>query len=135
MILFCIECSKCIETPLPDNKCPDCSCPLVNIVKFVPDKNKKRRKSINKNKSNQIVEIHFDGDFRVEDSMCKWYCKPTCHPSNISKDNVFGCLNPNHYTYMKGDFVPIVECCGNPENCDIAFHKAAITFKEFSVGH
>lgn len=83
----------------------------------------------------QIVYIHFDGDFRVDEAMCKWYCRPTCHPANTGEEVVFGCLNPNHHTYIKGDFVPVVKCEGNPENCDIALNKAKIMFKEISVGY
>jgi len=86
-------------------------------------------------RESQVVYIHFDGDVRIEESMCNWYCKPTCHPANVGEEDVFGCSNPSHHTYIKGDFVPIVNCGGEPENCDIALCRAEILLKEISIGY
>jgi len=92
-----------------------------------------------KNEGKVITYMVWDGDFKVEGSKCNHYCFPTCHPAQVEEENKYGCLNKEHYTYIQGDFVPIVECGGNPENCDIVIRRTKelikIGIKEIKVGH
>jgi len=116
-------------------KCPKCGFPVVDIVQFIPE-----QEMIKKNNEDKVItQMIWDGDCVVEDAKCKHYCLPTCHPEQIEEENKYGCLNKRHHTFVQGDFVPIVNCEGNPENCDIAIRRTRelneLRMKEIKVGY
>lgn len=62
--------------------------------------------------------IFLDGDFKVKGSKCKHYCSPTCHPAQVGPEWRYGCLHPAWPQNQDGDFCPIVECGGDPKDCE-----------------
>lgn len=62
------------------------------------------------------VDGDFDPDFPVE---CEFLCSPTCHPAQVGPDWKYGCKNPKHQRYDKYGFVPIVDCMGVKDKCEI----------------
>lgn len=59
-----------------------------------------------------------DGDFKT-DSPCKYHCSPSCHPAQVCPDWKYGCTHKAWPPNRNGDFVPIVNCDGNSEKCEI----------------
>lgn len=77
--------------------------------------------------------IFIDGDFNSNMGTCKHHCYPTCHPEQIGPERVYGCLHKAWWMNRCGDFVPIVECGGSPEKCDMKdqrFKKMVGTYKQ-----
>ena len=62
--------------------------------------------------------LHIDGDFPTE-SECQYHCSPSCHPAQVGPDWKYGCTHKAWPQNRAGDFVPIVDCGGNPEKCSI----------------
>ena len=62
--------------------------------------------------------MFIDGDFPTEKD-CKYHCSPTCHPAQIGPEWKYGCLHLAWPQNRRGDFVPIVNCDGNPKKCEI----------------
>ena len=61
-----------------------------------------------------------DGDRRVKDAECPYYCSPSCHPMQTGPDWKYGCTHKAWPANRRGgDFVPIVECGGKQEKCEI----------------
>lgn len=60
-----------------------------------------------------------DGDFPVDGVECEHYCSPTCHPAQTGPTWKYGCRHPKHPGYSKYSFVPIVECDGKLNKCEI----------------
>jgi len=50
---------------------------------------------------------------------CKYHCCPSCHPMQTGPVTVYGCKHKAWPCNRNGDFVPIVECGGNPAECEI----------------
>lgn len=51
---------------------------------------------------------------------CKYHCLPTCHPEQIDDNDLkYGCTHKVWTDNREKDFVPIVECGGNPKNCPL----------------
>lgn len=46
---------------------------------------------------------------------CKYHCRPSCHPCQTGPETVYGCK----HKIWKRDFLPIVDCGGNPAACEI----------------
>jgi len=65
------------------------------------------------------MNIFIDGDFRVKNSMCEYYCCPTCHPAQVEAKWVYGCTHIAWPQNEVGDFCPIVDCGGDPSKCKI----------------
>ena len=63
--------------------------------------------------------IFIDGNFPVKDSGCDYFCSPTCHPLQIGPDWLYGCTHQAWPQNRMGDFVPIVDCEGDPQKCEI----------------
>lgn len=62
--------------------------------------------------------IHIDGDFPTGKG-CEHHCSPTCHPAQVGPEWVYGCTHPAWPHNRNGDFVPIVDCGGDPAKCDL----------------
>ena len=65
-----------------------------------------------------MTEIHIERD-RPTDTPCKYHCDPTCHPAKIEPDFIYGCLHPAWPANRVHDFCPIVNCGGEPDNCEM----------------
>lgn len=50
---------------------------------------------------------------------CKYHCCPSCHPAQVGPETVYGCKHKAWPCNRAGDFVPIVDCGGNPAECEI----------------
>ena len=62
--------------------------------------------------------IFLDDDFAT-DKACKYHCSPSCHPAQVGPDWRYGCTHmawPQNRNY---DFVPIVDCDGEGEKCEL----------------
>lgn len=59
-----------------------------------------------------------DGDFPVEGAKCQYLCSPTCHPGQVGPRWRYGCTSKKHPQYYPGEFVPLVECGGDPAKCE-----------------
>lgn len=73
--------------------------------------------------------IHIDGDFKTGKE-CSFHCSPSCHFAQTGPDWKYGCLHKAWPTNQAGDFVPIVECDGDPAKCEIP----AKLLKRYIVG-
>ena len=63
--------------------------------------------------------IFIDGDFPTN-TPCEYHCSPTCHPAQIGPMWVYGCAHKAWPQNRAGDFVPIVNCDGKLDKCEIA---------------
>jgi hypothetical protein len=63
--------------------------------------------------------LHIDGDFPSGVGNCIFHCCPTCHPAQVGLETVYGCTHPCHPANKAHDFVPIVGCKGNQDNCEM----------------
>lgn len=79
-----------------------------------------------------LERIFLDGDFPVKGSKCKYYCSPSCHPCQVGPKWVYGCL---HVAWPQNEFgfPPIVNCGGDPKNCEIERHNLT-TSEEKELG-
>jgi hypothetical protein len=64
-------------------------------------------------------DIMIDEDFKSGLGDCKFHCFPTCHPAQIGPDAIYGCLHKAWPANRNGDFVPIVNCGGHKDHCDL----------------
>lgn len=64
------------------------------------------------------MSIHLDADFKTN-RQCEYHCYPSCHPAQINDDPVYGCTNKAWPGNRAGDFVPIVNCEGDPKKCEM----------------
>ena len=65
------------------------------------------------------MKIMIDGNFRT-DKTCKYHCFPSCHPEQIDENELkYGCTHHVWTSNRNGEFVPIVKCGGNPQNCPL----------------
>lgn len=62
--------------------------------------------------------LHIDGDFPTGKE-CEHHCSPSCHPAQVGPEWVYGCTHPAWPQNKMGDFVPIVDCGGDPAKCDL----------------
>lgn len=63
--------------------------------------------------------IHISGTFPTNKA-CKYHCSPNCHPAQIDEHEwKYGCTHTVWPDNRNGNFVPIVECGGNPEKCPL----------------
>lgn len=67
--------------------------------------------------------MFLDGDFDSKKGNCPHHCSPTCHPAQTGPDRKYGCRHPAWPQNKHGDFVPIVECAGIKNDCDLAKSK------------
>lgn len=72
-----------------------------------------------------MSNIFIDGDFPTG-KKCKYHCSPTCHPGQIGPDWKYGCTHKAWPQNKYGDFVPLVECDGEPERCELKRNKKLI---------
>ena len=59
-----------------------------------------------------------DGDFPTGKG-CKYHCYPTCHPTQTGPDRKYGCTHPAWPQNRARDFVPIVDCGGDTNKCEV----------------
>ena len=62
--------------------------------------------------------FHIDGEFPTGKE-CEHHCSPSCHPAQVGPEWVYGCTHPAWPQNRSGDFVPIVDCGGDPSKCDL----------------
>ncbi len=62
--------------------------------------------------------IFLDGDFETG-TECKHHCSPSCHPAQVGPEWVYGCTHEIWPQNRAGDFVPIVDCDGDPKKCEL----------------
>ena len=65
------------------------------------------------------MTLYLDGDFPSKQGNCQHHCSPSCHPAQIGPDWVYGCTHKAWPQNRERDFVPIVDCDGEVEKCDI----------------
>ena len=63
-----------------------------------------------------------DGDFPTGKE-CIHHCSPSCHPAQVGPEWVYGCTHQAWPANRCGDFVPIVDCGGDPSKCDLCKTK------------
>lgn len=64
--------------------------------------------------------LYIDGDFASNMGTCQFHCSPTCHPGQVDpKKWHYGCKHKAWPQNKMGDFVPFVECDGQPEKCEL----------------
>src|SRR4030042_2589836 len=73
--------------------------------------------------------IFIDGDFDSNKGNCKHHCSPTCHPAQTGPDWKYGCRHKAWWQNRAGDFVPIVECGGEKEKCDLKNSRCLSYYK------
>lgn len=66
------------------------------------------------------MTIFIDGDFKSNKGNCQHHCSPTCHPAQVGPDWLYGCTHKAWPQNRARDFVPIVDCNGEVENCNIS---------------
>ena len=75
------------------------------------------------------MTLFIDGDFPTG-KPCPFHCSPTCHPmQGMGKDWKFGCTHKAWPGNREGDFVPIVNCGGEIERCDMIGKKFLTNYK------
>ena len=62
---------------------------------------------------------YIDGNFRSCKGTCEHHCSPTCHPAQVGPEWKYGCTHMAWPSNRHGDFVPIVNCDGDPSKCDM----------------
>ncbi len=70
--------------------------------------------------------IYLDGDFPSGVGSCRFHCFPTCHPLQVDEDDwKYGCTHKIWPQNRYGDFVPIVNCGGDPKKCELPQRQAS----------
>lgn len=76
--------------------------------------------------------IFIDGDFPTGKE-CEYHCSPTCHPGQIGPDWKYGCTHKAWPSNKYGDFVPFVECGGDPAKCELQNKKFTSYYRRGKV--
>ena len=72
--------------------------------------------------------MFIDGNFET-DSRCEFHCYPTCHPAQFGPNWKYGCTHKAWPQNRRGDFVPIVECGGDPAKCELVKSRCWSRYK------
>ena len=78
--------------------------------------------------------IYIDGDFDSEIGNCTHHCSPTCHPAQIGPEWVYGCRHKAWPQNRHGDFVPIVDCNGDIEKCELKNPRCSYFLGKYKSG-
>jgi hypothetical protein len=71
--------------------------------------------------------IFLDGDFSSNKGNCKYHCSPTCHPGQTDPNRWrYGCLHKAYPQNKYDDFVPLVDCDGDTDKCELKKAKKLI---------
>ena len=73
--------------------------------------------------------VFIDGDFDSWRGTCQHHCSPTCHPAQVGPEWLYGCRHPAWPANRAHDFVPIVECGGDVDKCDMKGRKFVSHYK------
>ena len=65
-----------------------------------------------------MSEIFIERDIKSK-SECGFLREPTCHPAQTGPETVYGCSHKAWPQNRANDFLPIVECGGKKEDCEI----------------